>query len=101
MDLANRMIKCVENNEVKLNNIKIRIGIHTGPVFAGVIGKWKYCFDIWGDTVNIANRIESNGEIGVINISEETYNSLLDKKIIKQTIKKDLKGYGSKNIITI
>jgi class 3 adenylate cyclase len=50
-----------------------RIGIHTGHVVAGVVGSKKFVYDIWGDTVNIAARIESNSEPGQINISEETY----------------------------
>lgn len=51
----------------------IRIGIHTGPVIAGVVGSKKYSYDIWGDSVNIANRMESSGEVGKVNISESTY----------------------------
>jgi len=52
---------------------ELRIGIHTGPVVAGVVGKKKYAYDIWGDTVNIASRMESNGEPGKVNISATTY----------------------------
>lgn len=51
----------------------MRVGIHTGPVVAGVIGKNKFAYDIWGDTVNIASRMETNGEEGMINISKDTY----------------------------
>ena len=50
-----------------------RIGIHSGPVVAGVVGLNKFAYDIWGDTVNIAARMEANCEPGQINISEETY----------------------------
>ncbi len=53
--------------------IEIRIGIHTGQVVAGIVGIKKYSYDIWGDTVNTASRIESSGEAGKINISETTY----------------------------
>ena len=52
---------------------EVRIGIHTGPVIAGVVGKKKFAFDIWGDTVNIASRMESHGSVGKINVSEATY----------------------------
>jgi class 3 adenylate cyclase len=52
---------------------EIRIGIHVGPLVAGVVGKKKYAYDIWGSTVNIASRMESNGEPGQINISAATY----------------------------
>ena len=53
---------------------EIRIGVNTGSVIAGVVGSKKFAFDIWGDTVNIASRIESNGLKGNVNISENTYN---------------------------
>ena len=55
---------------------ELRIGIHTGPIVAGVVGKKKYAYDIWGDTVNIASRMESNGEPGKVNISSSTYNQI-------------------------
>jgi len=52
---------------------ELRVGIHTGPVVAGVVGKKKYAYDIWGDTVNIASRMESSSEAGKVNISSSTY----------------------------
>lgn len=51
----------------------VRIGVHTGPVIAGVVGSKKYSYDIWGDSVNVANRMESSGEVGRVNVSESTY----------------------------
>ena len=57
---------------------EIRIGIHTGPVVAGIVGIRKFAYDIWGDTVNIASRLESSGEAGKINISGSTYELVKD-----------------------
>jgi len=56
----------------------IRIGINTGPVVAGVVGTNKFAYDIWGDAVNVASRMESNSEAGKINISENTYELIKD-----------------------
>lgn len=60
---------------IQKNNVRfqIRIGIHTGPVVAGIVGVKKYAYDIWGDTVNTAARMEQNSQAGKINISGATY----------------------------
>jgi adenylate cyclase len=57
---------------------KLRIGLHTGPVIAGVVGIRKFAFDIWGDSVNFASRMESSGAPNTINISERTYARVKD-----------------------
>jgi class 3 adenylate cyclase len=56
----------------------MRVGIHTGPVVAGIVGVKKFQYDIWGDTVNTASRMESSGEIEKVNISKATYETLKD-----------------------
>jgi adenylate cyclase len=58
---------------------EIRIGIHTGPVVAGIVGVKKFAYDIWGDTVNIASRMESSGEAGKVNISGATFELVKDR----------------------
>jgi class 3 adenylate cyclase len=57
---------------------EVRIGVHTGPVVAGIVGVRKFQYDIWGDTVNTASRIETNGKAGRVNISQVTYEILKD-----------------------
>ena len=54
----------------------IRVGIHTGPAVAGVIGKRKFVYDVWGDTVNVASRLETSAEPGRIHISEPVTDAL-------------------------
>ena len=56
----------------------MRVGIHTGPVVAGIVGVKKFQYDIWGDTVNTASRMESSGAVGRVNISGSTYDLIKD-----------------------
>lgn len=78
--------------ELGTRTFDIRIGIHTGSVVAGVVGDKKFAYDIWGDTVNTAARMEQNSEPGRINISEETY------KLVKENIASTYRGeYPVKN----
>ena len=58
---------------------ELRIGIHSGPVVAGIVGIQKYAYDIWGDTVNMAARMEQNSEAGKVNISGATYELVKDR----------------------
>lgn len=75
--------------------LEIRIGIHTGPVIAGIVGSKKYSYDIWGDTVNTASRMESSGEPGQINISGSTYDLIKDKFACKYRGKIPAKNKGA------
>ncbi len=67
-----------ERNKQDLPSFQMRIGLHTGPVVAGIVGVKKFQYDIWGDTVNIASRMESSGMVGKVNISEATYRHVKD-----------------------
>lgn len=66
--------KLEERTRMGQSFFEVRIGVHTGPVVAGIVGIKKFAYDIWGDTVNTASRMESNGAPGKVNISESTYN---------------------------
>jgi PAS domain S-box-containing protein len=72
----------------------IRIGIHTGPVVAGVIGMKKFAYDLWGDTVNVASRMESQGMPGKIQVTKATYERLKDKYSFERRGAIAVKGKG-------
>lgn len=85
----------LENNKGKF---QIRIGIHSGPVVAGIVGVKKYAYDIWGDTVNTAARMEQNSEPGKINISESTFDLVKDHFNFEHRGKINAKNKGEINM---
>ena len=73
------IIEEVKNSTSDIIHFDMRIGIHTGPVVAGIVGNKKWQYDIWGNTVNVASGMEANSMAGKINISEATYNQIKDE----------------------
>jgi adenylate cyclase len=82
-------------NEQYDTSIRLRIGISTGPVVAGVIGRKKFAFDVWGEAVNFACRLEATGEPGKIHISEPTFDRLKEKFHFEQSHNVNAKGHGA------
>lgn len=89
------LIELNKFNEMFRTELRLRIGMHTGPVVAGVIGKKKFAFDIWGDTVNIASRMESHGEADKIHCTEDVYNTLKDTFLFEERGEIEIKGRGT------
>ena len=91
----------LEKEKSGLEYWDIRIGLHTGELVAGVIGDKKFAFDIWGDTVNTASRMESSGEIGKINVSEQLYQATKDKFHFVPRCEFDVKGKGKMKLFLL
>lgn len=70
----------LENDAQNKPAFEMRVGIHLGPIVAGIVGVKKFQYDIWGDTVNTASRMESNGKVGKVNISQDVYEFIKDDK---------------------
>jgi adenylate cyclase len=70
--------RVAENKQNNIPAFEMRLGIHAGPIVAGIVGVKKFQYDVWGDTVNTASRMESNCEVGRVNISETLYDIVKD-----------------------
>lgn len=86
-------LRKAQKDKLNLPYWNIRIGIHSGPLLSGVIGKKKFLYDVWGDTVNLASRMESSGVAGRVNVSKSTY------ELVKEVFDAEYRGkIAAKNI---
>ena len=92
--LALRMRNHFASNDVLGRRLSFRIGINSGPVTAGIIGKRKFSYDLWGAAVNAASRMESTGIPGSIQISAETYQMIRDDFVCEERGVVAVKGLG-------
>ncbi|MBP8213932.1 MAG: adenylate/guanylate cyclase domain-containing protein [Propionivibrio sp.] len=96
VDLALEMRDLLQRDfHVNEMHLEVRIGIGTGPVVAGVVGKKKFIYDLWGDTVNIASRITSEGVPGMVQVDETTYRRLRERFDFLEPQTLYLKGKGN------
>lgn len=94
LDMQRAIAQLHETSIVGAEGIQIRIGINTGSVVAGVIGLKKFIYDLWGDAVNVASRMESSGAPGKIQVSAATYNLLKDQYLLEERGAIAVKGKG-------
>jgi class 3 adenylate cyclase len=92
--LALGMVDAIGGAGANGRDWRIRIGIHTGPAVAGVIGTWKFVYDVWGDTVNVASRLEASAEPNRIHVSQEVAEVLEGSFELELRGLVDLKGKG-------
>jgi class 3 adenylate cyclase/putative methionine-R-sulfoxide reductase with GAF domain len=95
-DLAVAMLGAVHRVNAALGtDLRVRIGMHSGPVVAGIIGTRKFAYDLWGDTVNTASRMESHGLAGKVHVHESTYLALRGRHTFEPRGIIDVKGLGA------
>ncbi|OHC64284.1 MAG: hypothetical protein A3H93_14040 [Rhodocyclales bacterium RIFCSPLOWO2_02_FULL_63_24] len=84
----------IASHEFVGQRLKLRIGINSGPIVAGVIGRRKFIYDLWGDAVNVASRMESSGSEGAIQVTRGTYERIKDQFVCEARGTVNLKGKG-------
>ena len=93
-DIALAMLRACDEWQAGTKGLRLRVGIATGPVVAGVIGRRKFIYDLWGDTVNIASRMESQGLPGSIQVTAQVRDRLRDRYRFEPRATIDVKGKG-------
>ena len=96
-ELALRIRDHTENNQFDGRDIRLRIGINSGPVVAGIVGTHKFAYDLWGDAVNTASRMESEGIAGSIQVTPATHELIRDKFLCEPRGVVSVKGKGDMN----
>ena len=101
VDLGLAMIDVAAQEGDRLAELRLRVGVHSGPVIGGVIGHRKFAFDIWGETVNIASRLESQGVAGRVHVSAATWRNVEHLFEAEPRGPVHLRGYGPMETYTI
>jgi adenylate cyclase len=106
--LDNAVLSCVKCGLEMISAAKqvpaewnVRVGVHVGPLMAGVIGHRQYLFDVWGDTVNTAERIQSHGHVNAVNLSSEAWQAVSERCVSKSLGFVQVKGKGQLEIIQV
>ena len=95
LELGSAMLEALHRVDPDAVPFRIRIGVHTGPVVAGLLGRHRFVYDVWGETVNIASRLEGHCRPGQMQISGTTRHALTKDWPLKSLGQVDLKGVGN------
>jgi class 3 adenylate cyclase len=93
--LGKSMLDALRTMPTGVETFRIRIGVHSGPVVAGLIGRHRFVYDVWGETVNIASRLESQGVADRVQISDATRRALQSRWALEPQCLLDLRGIGA------
>ncbi len=101
-DLALAMVDAMPGLDVQLGtDFQLRVGVNAGSAVAGIVGSSKFSYDVWGDMVNLASRLESNGTPGVVVTSADVATALEGRYTFESLGRKDLKGQGMTEVFAL
>jgi class 3 adenylate cyclase len=103
VDLGMAIIRATALESAKRDRpaISIRVGVHSGPVVGGVIGRRKFAFDVWGDTVNVASRLQSHGVVNRVHVSRDTWLLVSGHFVSESSGRVELRGHGAMKTYSI